>query len=179
MDFCEDWISKYYFINQQKFNIMSHFFDEGRPLGRSGTEKEFRSKTPAGSGSQYFFRAVTEQEYMNLCSRGYFDREDSYQGIAPTEDYALKYFGANMNRHLIEFKVNNSINLVSEFRDAGTSQKAEDGIMSLGLGKKASPVKAGSPANGGDYFMYCLKSKTIRWRLVRYIGKKVPSVVWG
>lgn len=153
-------------------------FDEGRSLGNS-KDKEFNSISPPREGEGIYFRAMTVNEYEQLCNQGVFTIEQSYQGISPSFDYAKKYFGANKSHHLVEFTVHTGINLKDEFNYAGTGEKAEAGVMSLGLGSKATPVRSGEGALGGEYFMYCLKARAIKWRLIKYIGLRPPKVSRG
>ena len=154
-------------------------FDGGRPIGTDGRDREFRSTVPGRNGPRYYFRAVTDNEYKELTASGVFSRADSYQGIAPSEEYAAHYFGKNQSHHLIEFEVDEGIDLVHEFEYAGTGQKAEAGVMSMGLGTTATPAGKDKRREGGDYFMYALKAKSIRWRLVRFIGLRPPAVYRG
>lgn len=146
-------------------------FDDGRPLGRNGEYSVFWSKLSPGTGTEYFFRAVSDDEWLELRERGHFSRKNSYQGISPTCDYAEKYFGENQSHYLVEFRVLHAIDLRHEFAYAGTAEKVEAGVLSLGLGYRATPVQAGRPPGGGDYFMDGLKAGTIKWRLVAFIGK--------
>jgi hypothetical protein len=164
-------------LDPQTIQLMR--FDEGRKIGRDGSLKEFNSIVPGRKGDQYYFRAVTEDEYNQLIMNGVFTRSDSYQGISPSEEYVTTYFGKNGSHYIIEFEVDRGIDLKSEFEYVGTGEKIESGGMSMGLGKKATPKRAGEKAEGGEYFMQCLKAKSIRWRLIKYIGSELPNVIRG
>ncbi|AKB18681.1 DUF4157 domain-containing protein [Methanosarcina sp. WWM596] len=152
-------------------------FYEDRQLGHGG--KIFYSTIPPRQGIQIYFRAMQEMEYNQLSQTGYFDIQESYQGITQSFDYAKGYFGANRSHHLVEFTVQDGIDLTGEFRYSGTGEKLEDGARSLGLGSRATHVRAGQNTLGGEYFMECLKARIIRWRLVGYIGERPPDVCRG
>lgn len=159
---------------------MNTYFDEGRPLERNGVYKEFCSVTRPRSGPQYWYRAVSLEEYRQLTISGAFDRLDSYQGISTDETYVYnRHFGINMSHHLIEFKVDDGIDLLAEFRILGTGEKGEVDAMSTGIGRTATSTVAGSDNDGGEYFIHCLRAGSIRWRIVKFIGKKPPAVYRG
>lgn len=159
------------------------YFREERRTGFNGNGGTvFISVTPPKHGQGYYFRAVTEDEYEQLVKTGTLAIANSYQGISSSFQYTMNYFGngAGQSKHIVEFKViDPAIQLEEEFRYAGTGSKIENGALSWGLGSRATPVRAGVPANGGAYFMECLKAKMIRWRLVKFIGKNLPDVTCG
>lgn len=159
------------------------YFQEERKTGFNGSGGTvFTSVTPPKHGTGVYFRAVTENEYQQLISTGTFTIANSYQGISPSFQYVNNYFGngPTQSKHIVEFKViDNAIQLEDEFRYAGTGSKIEKGSLSWGLGTTATPVSAGIAANGGAYFMECLKARMISWRLVKFIGKNLPDVTCG
>lgn len=161
---------------EEKEKIVEGGFYLDHKLGNSNLAEYHSVLPPRENNPQVYFRAMNNEEYAQLSTTGHFNIADSYQGISPSFQYVKKYFGKNNSHYIVEFLVTaKEINLKSEFKYAGTGEKAEAGVMSLGLGSKATPSKSGEKAAGGEYFMYLLKSGLIKWRLVRYIGSKPPK----
>src|SRR3712207_1209290 len=76
-------------------------------------------------------------EFAHLLDNDQMPLSESYEGLSPTREYAESYLSGG-GTHLVEFSVNDAVDLEEMFEYVGTSQKIEKGVLSYGLGEKAT-----------------------------------------
>jgi hypothetical protein len=133
--------------------------------------------------TQYWYRAITDEELRSLDAVRILPMYESYGGIASNRTYVKKYFNNKSTaKYIVEFKTPGPGWLYKYLRDNyKINPKPESGASSFGLGEKGtntvgavSGVTPGTKIDLGGEFNLWLMDRTIRWTIVnaRFDKKK-------
>lgn len=125
--------------------------------------------------TQYWYRAITEEELGMLDAARTLPMYDSYGGIASNRSYVKKYFNnKSASQYIVEFMTPSPGWLHQYLRDNHKiNPKPESGASSFGLGETGTNtvgavhgVKPGTKIDLGGQFNLWLMDRTVRWTIV-------------
>lgn len=136
----------------------------------AGSDGEENAET-----TQYWYRAITEEELRSLDAVRILPMYEAYGGVASNRSYVKKYFNnKSPSKYIVEFKTPSPGWLHKHLRDTyKINPKPESGASSFGLGETGTNtvgavqgIKPGSKIDLGGEFNLWLMDRTVRWTVV-------------